>query len=725
MQNKIPAHFAFSVARYRNQFEQDAELIQQILSGSNHAAAINIIGLILLDQQQYSQAQALFEQAIELAADEPVYYSNLAILYQEQHQFSLAEQYFRQADHLAPNQSAHKVNLAYSLQQQNQFSAAIPLYQAALPNSEQTANIYLNLGKCLDETGNLFEAAECYAKALAIEPEQSLALYNLAGVHERQGDHKTAIAYYRQTLALQPEFIQCQFNLAIALMNDNTLDEAEQAFKQVLTLEPDYFPALRTLADCYAYQGFIEQAKDYYQQALTVQNNTGIAIRLATLLPIIPCSSEQIDIYRVSLKQALPALLAKHDLSISDPVSELRDAFFYLSYHGLNNRELKTQLHQILSQACPSLLWTAPHCLLPRVKKPLIKIGLISKYFYQHSIGKTSQGLFAQLPKQQFKLYALFIPPVIDDELSDFIKRHADEVRVLSSTLATARTEIAALELDILFYQDIGMEPFSYFLAYSRLAPMQCTSFGHPDTTGIANMDYFISCALFETEHAENHYSEKLYQLPYPSLLSYYYRPELPKQLKTREDFGFSDQDHLYCCPQSLFKFHPDFDAILAGILRADSDGKLIVLAGTLPELKRLLYQRWLDTMPDVIARIVFLPALPFTEFSNLLAVVDVVLDIPQFNGMNSSLEAFNVGCPIVTLPGSLQRSRHGAGLYGKMAMTDCIAQDAADYVAIALRLANDKVFYQDVHSKILEQNHLLFNDQSTISALTEFLTSA
>jgi protein O-GlcNAc transferase len=59
--------------------------------------------------------------------------------------------------------------------------------------------------------------------------------------------------------------------------------------------------------------------------------------------------------------------------------------------------------------------------------------------------------------------------------------------------LERAHTQLGALELDVLFYQDIGMESVSYFLSFARLASVQCVSFGHPNTTGVPNMDYFIS----------------------------------------------------------------------------------------------------------------------------------------------------------------------------------------------------------------------------------------
>src|SRR5678815_2597611 len=173
-----------------------------------------------------------------------------------------------------------------------------------------------------------------------------------------------------------------------------------------------------------------------------------------------------------------------------------------------------------------------------------MRVGFISRHLFNHSIGKTTRGLLANLSRERFETLALFVPPVRDDAISSFIRANCDRAVVLPARLAEARRAIAELELDILFYQDIGMEPFSYFLAFSRLAPVQCVSFGHPDTTGIPTMDYFISNDLFEPADAQAHYTERLFQLRDLGTLAYYYRPPVPTP-KRREDFGPVSYTHL------------------------------------------------------------------------------------------------------------------------------------------------------------------------------------
>jgi len=63
----------------------------------------------------------------------------------------------------------------------------------------------------------------------------------------------------------------------------------------------------------------------------------------------------------------------------------------------------------------------------------------------------------------------------------------------LPLSLGKAHQQIADKQLDILCYPDIGMDSLTYLLAFSCLVPVQSTIRGHPITSGIRNIDYFIS----------------------------------------------------------------------------------------------------------------------------------------------------------------------------------------------------------------------------------------
>ena len=62
----------------------------------------------------------------------------------------------------------------------------------------------------------------------------------------------------------------------------------------------------------------------------------------------------------------------------------------------------------------------------------------------------------------------------------------------------TVMIQIFMQDAQFTIYLDVGMDPMTYFLAFARLAPVQCVTWGHPVTTGVPNMDYFISSDLLE-----------------------------------------------------------------------------------------------------------------------------------------------------------------------------------------------------------------------------------
>src|SRR5208283_5933475 len=225
------------------------------------------------------------------------------------------------------------------------------------------------------------------------------------------------------------------------------------------------------------------------------------------------------------------------------------------------------------------------------------------------------RGVISNLSRELFNVY-VFFGKKKPDEISQFIERNADKSVSLVPPLETAREQIAECELDMLVYTDIGMDPFTYFLAFSRLAPVQCVTWGHPDTTGIPNLDYFISCEDFEAEGSQTQYSESLVRMTH--IPNYFYRPDAVELTGTREIIrrvGLRDDKRLYVVPQSLFKLHPDFDAVLGEILRRDSDGLLILFKAKQEDLSTLLMDRFRQSIPGVAERIIFVPRLSLNNF--------------------------------------------------------------------------------------------------------------
>jgi protein O-GlcNAc transferase len=265
------------------------------------------------------------------------------------------------------------------------------------------------------------------------------------------------------------------------------------------------------------------------------------------------------------------------------------------------------------------------------------------------------------------------------------------------------------------------MDAYSYIFAYGRYARVQAVSWGHPDTTGIPNLDYFISSKRLEAPGAQAHYTERLVQLS--NLPAYYPRPAAVGAVN-RGKYGFMRDAKLYGCPQSLFKFHPEFDAHLAGILRTDPKGIIVIPAG-MPVWRELLRNRMKTSMSDVIHRVRFIDQVPEAQFLEFLKMMDVLLDPIHFGGGNTAYEAISVATPTVTWPGEFMRARVTAGAYDQMGFHDLIAQDAAGYVERAVRVANDDAYRAQCVAAIEDGSQRVFDDSSFVREFEAFCVDA
>jgi protein O-GlcNAc transferase len=573
--------------------------------------------------------------------------------------------------------------------------------------------------------GRLRDAQSLYQQLIELEPVHAQAWLGLGtlALHARALD--AAIGMLARAVELAPESAEARLRYAHALQEHGRLAEAEQQLEAACRLAPDAAQCWEDLGIVKQALGETEQAADSYRRACELQPTIARRIQDATVVSPITASRESIAAERSHMDSAMDALLAGPRGSSEDPTRMALWPSFYWAYHAIGNRALNTKAAAVYRHLFPSLDYVAAHCSSPRTAGERIRIGLISQFMHNHSIGRTSRGLFAQLSRERFEVSAIFIAPTVDDDISRFIRQHAEHSIDVPRDLAAARRLIEALQLDVLFYQDIGMEPFGYFLAFSRLAPVQCLSFGHPDTTGIQSIDYFVSNDLYETPGSEAHYSERLFLLRNLGTLAYYYRPEQTQQRKDRAHFQLSAADHIYICPQNLFKLHPDMDELIGGILRSDPRGRLVAIEGRVDRWTELMKRRWAAAMPDVADRIVFLPRLDAGDYVNLIELSDVMLDTLHFNGMNTSLESFAVGTPVVTWPGEFQRGRHTQAMYRKMGLDQYIVESAQAYVDLAVRLGTDAAFRAGVKGEILASCGTLFEDRQVVREFERFFEEA
>ncbi len=635
---------------------------------------------------------------------------------------------------------------------------ALECIAKAIQNKSKSAQPYVILGNVYKELERYVEAEASYKKAIEISPDSAEAFNNLGTLYCIAVRFDEAAGCFNRAVFLQPKYAEAYNNLGTVLVTQTKITDARNAFQKAIELNPEYGQAYLNLGDTYmktsphlALQHLqnavlyephsflawvhlgkihtvmlsLEKARRSYQKAYSINPLGGIRVTDALTLPFIMGTVEEVLTVRAKFEHNLEVLIADR-VSIDDPVKEFCAANFHLAYHGLNDRALQQRIAQFYEQACPSLLYAAPHCKISQENGARKKIGFYSQFIVKHSVAASFQAFIESLAVSgKFELFIISGTEVEDDAVQAAYPSIGKNFVRIGAQLNVVREQIAALELDVLMYLDIGMESLGYFLAYSRLAHIQCVAGGHPVTTGIGNMDYYLSAELLESTDAQAHYSEKLFRLPFG--LFYFSKPQPPEKHKSRPELGLPEYGNIYLAPFTLHKLHPDFDAAMQDILMKDQDGIVVLVDDKIfREYSARLSERFDKTVDiSVRSRVIFVRWQ--TSAEDLMSVIyhaAVILDTFHF-GMGTTIAPMAaVGTPFVTMPSNFQRGRVGLYFCKLMGLEECVASNKEEYVELAVSIANDADKREALKEKFLSRSSVLFENAAAIDDFEYFLTN-
>ena len=614
------------------------------------------------------------------------------------------------------------------LAQRGHLEQAIYFLRRATQLRPDRAPYFCNLGVVWMELGHYDQSKAAFERAIAADGKSVAAYYNLGNLLKQMDLPEAAVLAYAQARSLDPTHVDAHINMGNVFYDAGSLDQAAEAFEAAFEVAGPEAPrgvrALINLGNTYRRIGDSLRAVATYDRVLARGDHAGLRIKRATVTPVIVRSWEHITSIRAGLTANLRELLGV-DLSVTDPFLETSSTNFFLAYHGLGDRELQELTAQVHLKSCPDLAFVAPHIGRegPNTVGAKIRVGFVSAFFRRHSVGRLMEGLIAGLPKDEYEV-VVATQPGPRDAIAQRIEAAADMLVKLPDGLAPARDAIAAAQCDVLIYPEIGMDVRTYFLAFARLAPVQAVMWGHPDTTGIPNLDWFVSSELIEGAGAEAHYSEKLHRLK--TLPTRYARPELPETPRARESFGFDAGKRLYLCQQSIIKHHPDLDRVIASILRGDERGEVVMLEGTVRNWADQVRERLAQNIPDVAQRVRFVPRLSPDDFIALTDAADVVFDAPHFSGGNTSYEAFALGKPVVAHAGEFMRGRVTLGQYRTMGFGDEFVSDSVDGIgALALKLGLDADYRKDAEARVRAASLALWDEDAAVAEFAAFLRFA
>ena len=494
---------------------------------------------------------------------------------------------------------------------------------------------------------------ENFEAALKFAPERVSILENLASIY-----------FLNKKFKKSDEVINKLNNLGI--VNDK-LDEIKFYVLKKLEKFDELFIFLKK--------------KNYFKNV-----NKKIYIASKLLYPSFFNTAESIDSARFNLDKNIDELNSYEDLNLSLDGEMIDPPIFNLSYDQYENLDLNKKIVNILRKIYPELNQNS--VIKDKNINKRIRIGFISEFFSNHTIGKLFKGMIFHLDKKKFEIIVFHShktdrSPIFKEFLDAEINRGIRNI-ILPKNFQQSVDQIHSENLDLVFFPDIGMSTEFYYLSFIRFAKIQVTSWGHPISSSNESIDYFLSSKLLETENTEKRFSEKIILSDY--LPMYFYKPKIKNALNDDEIV----KKNIYFCSQNLIKVHPHFDEIVSKILIKDKKAKILFVKDKNEIKFKKLIERMSKNHLFDSNRVSFLGKMGVEEYINLCGSSSILLDTLYFGAGNSFHESMFYGTPTVSMPTDNLKSRIVLGAYNQMQIEKPpIVTSIDEYVDCAVEFAN------------------------------------
>jgi predicted O-linked N-acetylglucosamine transferase (SPINDLY family) len=694
--------------------------------------ALHMMGVIALQEGRFEEAQSRIAAALRHNPESATALGNLTAAYLRNRQFEQATQWGQRALQADPESTDSLINLGSALHEMDRYEEATPILQRAYELSPNSALICNLLGSCLLKTGDARSAAQVFEAATIASPSDADSWANLSTALNAISENEAALRAANRSIALRADSSSALAAQAASLLELGKVDEAIASYRDAVKHSPTV-QILCAFANALITSGLNDEAAQCLRRAIDMDGGNPSArwiLAISTLKPIYETHAD--------------VLTAREKLSVA--MTELDDWFkstasphayqavgatqpFFIAYHELNNRDLLTRYGRLCAAWMTSLQAVPQASRQPIARTAKMRIGIASAHVRDHSVWiAIAKGWASRIDRKKFEIYVFSLSPQSDRETLE-VKRTADFFDGDIKNVEGWIDSIKKSNLDVLIYPGIGMDPLGYQLAALRLAPIQAASWGHPETSGLPEMDHYLSGDALEPADAQANYSEKLVRLPN---FGAYVEPLEPKIKDVdRRELGLPKGLPLLLCPGTPFKYMPGHDWVwmeIAKGLKSTSDGRLVFFASSRGSMHVTLLTRLRKAFSsagvDFDTHVCVIPMLDRARFFSLMQKSTLLLDTLGFSGFNTALQGLECGLPVLAYEGKFMRGRLASAIMRKMNMPELVATSHQDFIQKAIDLAADPKRLKKIRAEIPKRLKSLFRDDASVRALEVFLAT-
>jgi tetratricopeptide (TPR) repeat protein len=326
-----------NIALGRSDYKGAETEFRAALAVADDPVAHGNLGLVLIDQGNYSGAVPELQRAIALDPLQYNSYGNLGRTYYLQGKLDAATTVLRKGIAIAPKSGyVHRV-LGDVYRKQHNLDGAAAEYRTDVALEPALADPHSSLGDLNYDRGNYADAATEYQRAIALSPKLSAPHNGLGNIRYAQDAYDQAAKEYATAAALSPTWATPHNNLGLAYIMQNKLDQAATEYRAAISLDPKFADVHDNLGDVYRRQNKLDDAAAEYQQAINLDPKNAVAI---DDLGVIYLDRNRLDDAAAAFRQAITL-----DAKDAFPHNHLGNVFYSKKTYG----DAATEYHSAIA----------------------------------------------------------------------------------------------------------------------------------------------------------------------------------------------------------------------------------------------------------------------------------------------------------------------------------------------------------------------------------------
>ncbi len=244
------------------------DLIDAPLTGERKAQLWREKGRLLAVEEEYEEAIASFDKAVEFKPDFHEAWVNRGVALGNLGRYEEAIASYDKAVEFKPDYHEAWNNRGVALGNLGRYEEAIASFDKAVEFKPDFHEAWVNRGVALGNLGRYEEEIASFDKAVEFKPDNHEAWYNRGVALGNLGRYEEAIASFDKAVEFKPDFHEAWNNRGVALGNLGRYEEAIASYDKAVEFKPDKHEAWYNRGVALGNLGRYEEAIASYDKAV-------------------------------------------------------------------------------------------------------------------------------------------------------------------------------------------------------------------------------------------------------------------------------------------------------------------------------------------------------------------------------------------------------------------------------------------------------------------------